>query len=109
MNRTTSRVQSAQLAAARRLLKRRADHGGELAVADGIDAGMAFWVIEGLQPPLPPAGPVDHLPVPSLDEVRTALRAAAEAATSVEEATAIAHAALELAGEGLTPDGDEGL
>jgi len=107
MNRTASRNQSVQLAAARRLLKRRADHGGELAAADGIDAGMAFWILEGLQPPFPPAGPVDHLPVPSLAEVRTALMAAAEAATSVEEATAIAHAALELAGEGLAPDGDE--
>lgn len=101
MNRAPSRDQSAELAAARRLLKRRADHRGELDVAEGIDAGIAFWVIEGLQPPLPPTGPVDHLPVPDLSEVRAALVAAAGAATSVAEATAIAHAALELAGDEL--------
>ncbi|MCK6210548.1 hypothetical protein KZX45_08330 [Georgenia sp. EYE_87] len=105
MNRISKRPQSEQMAVARRLLKRRADHGGALMVAEGIDAGIAFWAIEALHPPFPPTGSVGHLPVPDIEEVRSALMAAASAAISIEEAAAIAHAARELAGDRLGVDG----
>ncbi|PFG45053.1 hypothetical protein ATJ97_0106 [Georgenia soli] len=91
-----TRPQTEEMARARRLLKRLAAHDGEISTEAGIDASMAFWTLEGLLPPFPPAGDVSGLPLPSLEEVRDALLAAADAAESVEEALTIARAGAEL-------------
>ncbi len=96
MNAVGTRDPSEHMATARRLLKRRAAHGGELDLSSGLSAGMAFWTLEGLRPPLPPIGNVDDLPLPGVAEILHALNAAADHGTSVEEATTIARACVEL-------------
>lgn len=99
MNGIRTRYESDQLATARRLLKRRAAHGGELDSASGLSAGMAFWTLESVHPPFPPIGDVDDLPLPAASDILRALSAAAEHSTSVEETAAIARASRELSHE----------
>lgn len=88
--------QTAQLASARRLLKRRAAHQDELDLVDGLVAAMAFNALEMAWPPFPPVGDVSDLPLPSVNDVRQALLAAGDHATSVQELTLLAAAAREL-------------
>jgi len=101
MNAFQTRPQSEQMAIARRLLKRRASHGDELDLRDGLRANAAFWTVEGLHPPYPPIGDVSDLPLPTLHEIRAALIAAAQAASNVHQASLIGQAAAELNGDGL--------
>lgn len=88
--------QTPQLAGVRRLLKRRAAHQDELGLLDGLVAALAFNALEMAWPPFPPIGDVGDLPLPSLDDVRQALLAAGDSATSVQELALLAAAAREL-------------
>lgn len=103
MDTIETRPQTPQVALARRLLKRRAAHDDELDFHDGLRANLAFWIIEGLHPPFPPIGDVSDLPLPTLEEVRDALVAAATAAGTVQEASVIGQAGAELNGDGPGP------